>query len=149
VFEGWIFVAFHPFLERSLIERTGNFVERRPILDTNCQIVSFKDFSELAVELIKLIKPYQGILNNSSKFSGIEMVTKLISSMAEDSPTLVTRMMALLYGKELGDIVEELKDKSGLEVATILTKGFVVNPIPDLIESGFALGLLDRGWIDA
>ena len=101
-----------------------------------------------AVELIKIIKPYKDVLNNSSKFDGLKMVTNLIHVMAEDNPTLVTRMMALLYGKELGDIVEELKDKSGLEVAAILTKGFVVNPIPDLIESGFALGLLDQGWID-
>jgi hypothetical protein len=102
-----------------------------------------------AVEVIKIIKPYKDVLNNSSKWDGLKMITNLIEAMADDSPTLVTRMMALLYGRELGDIVEELKDKPGLEVATILTNGFVVNPIPDLIESGFALGIFDQGWIDA
>jgi hypothetical protein len=101
-----------------------------------------------AIEVIKILRPYIDELAKAEDGPGL--ISVLSKGFAKDNTEEnIGRLLALMEGKHFDDISERFKkNPTGAQAFIDLANGFSVNPIPDLIDAGFALGILDRGWSD-
>ena len=102
-----------------------------------------------AIEVIKILKPHVDELVDAK--DGADLIAILSRGFArEKTDENIGRLLALMEGKKFEEISERIAENPEVRIVfTNLADGFSVNPIPDLIDAGLALGLLDRGWKDA
>ncbi len=101
-----------------------------------------------AIEVIKILKPYVDELVEAE--DGPELIAILSRGFARDkTDENIGRLLALMEGKKFEEISERLAENPEVSIVFMnLAEAFAVNPIPDLIDAGLAMGLLDRGWTD-
>lgn len=102
-----------------------------------------------AIEVIKILKPHVNELVKAE--DGASLIGILSRGFAKDkTDENIGRLLALMEGKKLDEINERIAANPEVSIVFMnLADAFTVNPIPDLIDAGLALGLLDRGWTDA
>ncbi len=101
-----------------------------------------------AIEVIKTLDPYVEKLINET--DPLIMLGDLIDGIQEINPTDSLRLVALMFGMSIDDVVDTYGDpeKSGSMLLKSLTEGFAANPLPDLINTGVMFGILQEGWTD-
>jgi len=102
-----------------------------------------------AIEVIKILKPYVDELVEAE--DGPAMINILSNGFARDkTDENIGRLLALMEGKKFDEVAERIAENPEVSIVFMnLVEAFSVNPIPDLIDAGLAMGLLDRGWNDA
>ncbi|NGX44864.1 MAG: hypothetical protein K940chlam2_00004 [Chlamydiae bacterium] len=102
-----------------------------------------------AIEVIKILKPYVDELVEAE--DGPALISILSKGFARDkTDENIGRLLALMEGKSFKEISERLAENPEVSIVFMnLAEAFSVNPIPDLIDAGLAMGLLNRGWTDA
>lgn len=95
-----------------------------------------------AVEVMKLLAYYVPAIEESNAISLLDIIG-IITSKAKEWGTGISlfRMLALMYHKDIEELMEEFKGQSGAQVAAMLTIGFQVNDIHLLMNSAKALGI--------
>lgn len=100
-----------------------------------------------AVEVIKIMKPY--VDDMVKQDTGAGLVSSLIEGFISDNTEEnITRLIALMRASTYAKIEEKYlsNDEAAKLMLVELIECFGVNPIPDLVNAGAALGLLERGW---
>ena len=56
-----------------------------------------------------------------------------------------------MYGISPMEVIEKVKNskKRGGTFYKVLVEGFIANPLPDLINAGHMIGLIEEEWTDA
>jgi hypothetical protein len=99
-----------------------------------------------AIEVMKILRPHVDELVEAK--DGPDLIVVLSKGFARDNTAEnIGRLIALMEGKTFDEISERFKKHpTGGQAYEDLVRGFSLNPIPDLIDAGFVLGILDRGW---
>ena len=100
-----------------------------------------------ALEMIKVLEPYAEKLAAAPR-TGVGILRALIQATTARRPTDIMHLLALVYKKDIAEIADELKDMSGEEYTGVLASAFANNPLPDLINAGYLLGLTNVRWDD-
>jgi hypothetical protein len=101
------------------------------------------DLYELSAFMF-MLKPYVDELIGGMEKGPIEMLQGLMQKVSGRDPADIFRLLAMMYHV---DAVTFEYDKSikPSELVSAFVDGFSENKLPDMIQSGFALGLYDRG----
>ena len=99
-----------------------------------------------AIEVMKIIKPHADALRNET--DALLMLRVLIKNIQETNPANSLRLASLMFGVSIDYLMDEFgeADQAGSKLVNALVKGFSVNSLPDLVNAGALIGLLDEGW---
>ena len=101
-----------------------------------------------AIETMFILKPYvEKMMEGETVFDKFE---NLVGQIQERDPNDLIRLLAYMLHIDADEIIEsiEKQELAGVDAVTALTEGFKINSLPDLLNSGFILGILPRGWSD-
>jgi hypothetical protein len=99
-----------------------------------------------AIEAMKIVAPHASALATIDE--SISLMRALIAEVSKESPIQVLRLAALLHHKPVETMAEELKGQPGASLVMILAEGLGVNPLPELVNGAYILGLSDVRWPD-
>lgn len=101
-----------------------------------------------AIEVIKILEPHVNDLIEVE--DGIEIIGVLSSGFERDkTQENIGRLIALMTHRSYDEVTAEYRKTRSVENAFYdLVRCFSANPIPDLINAGYVIGLLDKGWPD-
>lgn len=99
-----------------------------------------------AIEVMKILRPHAANMGAAS--SAIDMVRRLMLAFKiENSEENVGRIVALTHHKSFDEVTEKYRSDPNPEIVFgDLVFALQANPIPDLIDGAFALGLTDKPW---
>lgn len=99
-----------------------------------------------AIEVMKILRPHAAILATAS--SGLDMIRRLLLAFKLDNTEEnIGRIVALTHRQSFDDVVARyLNDASTQTVFSDLVFAFQANPIPDLIDGAYVLGLGKIPW---
>lgn len=101
-----------------------------------------------AIEVMKILTPHTEALKEARH--GISLIGILVGEFKKtDTTENILRILSLVYKMPVDEIVKLLGGASGEDVTTMLSNGFAVNSIPDLVNASFVLRLSETGWHDA
>ena len=102
-----------------------------------------------AVEAMKIIRPYVADIRGQT--DPMELIRILLSRIQETQPSDSIRLVSLMYGISPEEVIDKVKDykNRGSMFYKILVEGFTANPLPDLVNAGYMVGLIEEGWTDA
>lgn len=99
-----------------------------------------------AIEAMKIIAPHAAALAIIDE--SISLMRALIAEVTKESPIQVLRLAALLHHKDVEVLAEELKGQPGARLVMLLAEGLGLNPLPELVNGAYILGLSDVRWPD-
>jgi hypothetical protein len=101
-----------------------------------------------AIEAIKIIEPYVGSMRKETEAG--KMLKALLKAIQDRNPPDSLRLVSLMHGMKLEDIMESFGDPKGAGPLLLeaLIRGFNANPLPDLVNAGALLGLIKEGWTE-
>lgn len=99
-----------------------------------------------AIEVMKILRPHIETMNAAS--SAIDMVRRLMLAFkVENTEENVGRIVALTHGKAYEEISDKYRADPRAEIVFAdLVFALQANPIPDLIDAAYLLGLSDKPW---
>ncbi len=102
-----------------------------------------------AIEAMKILRPYVEYIRDER--DPMNLVRILIEKIQETVPSDSVRLVSLMYGISPMEVIDRVKDseKRGSAFYNLLVEGFIANPLPDLVNAGRMIGLMEEGWTDA
>lgn len=100
-----------------------------------------------AIEAMKIIAPY--VKHIKKETDSLNLIRVLVNQMQERQPTDSVRLVSLMFGITLEEVVNMLKDSKRGGLLRALVEGFTANPLPDLVNAGNMIGLIEERWTDA
>ena len=99
-----------------------------------------------AIEVMKILRPH--VKNLVSASDGLSMIRRLLLAFkVENTEENVGRIVALTQRKSFEEIAAKYANDSSPEtVFGDLVLAFQANPIPDLLDAAYILGLSDSPW---
>ncbi len=101
-----------------------------------------------AIECMKILKHYAPDIRHEK--DPMTLVKVLINAIRDRQPADVVRLVSLMYGISPEEVVEKVNaaEDRGSMFYRILVEGFIANPLPDLVNAGYMIGLMEEGWTD-
>ncbi len=102
-----------------------------------------------AIEAMKILRHYVADIREET--DPMSFVRLLVAAIQERQPSDSIRLVSLMYGISPDEVmkkVEGAKNPAGA-FYRILVEGFIANPIPDLVNAGHMIGIMEEGWNDA
>jgi len=99
-----------------------------------------------AIEAAKIITPYVPVLRQ--KPGGVEFFSAFLHTLGEDDPSQVIRLLALMEHRDIEEVVRDYHGQPE-EFLMALTVGLTANPIAELVEMAWFLGLSKERWANA
>lgn len=102
-----------------------------------------------AIEAMKIIQPYVSDIRGET--DPLELMRVLVNKIQERQPSDSVRLVSLMYGLSPVEVIDKVKNSEnrGSIFYKILVEGFMANPLPDLVNAGHMIGLMEEEWIDA
>lgn len=98
-----------------------------------------------AIEVMKILKPYAEEMSQSTTDIGV--IRALMRGLRDkNEEENLGRLVALMEGISFDEVAVRYRERSPQRPFVDLVKCFRANPIPDLINGGFALGLIEKPW---
>lgn len=96
-----------------------------------------------AIEVMKIIEPYVKDIKEYMLMN--RAVKSLVSGFQKNGQNENSfRLLALMYHKNLDEVIDYFKDgATGEDMFRLLSVGFSVNPLADLISSSALIGLTE------
>lgn len=101
-----------------------------------------------AVEVMKILMPHQEPIAMAFEQSAIKGILALLEETRDGEPGALLRLIALMQHIHIDEAAELYGDWEGKEIMALLADMFVVNPLPDLYDGAYVLGLTSKGWDD-
>lgn len=97
-----------------------------------------------AIEAAKIVIPHVASLSRHKK--GLPLVKDLLVRLVDDDPAQPFRLLSLMFHGTMEEVAHAAEEigASGLPVA--LVNGMAANPLPDLVEAAWILGLTEERW---
>gem|GEM_PF-5807993 len=102
-----------------------------------------------AVEVMKILTPHQEPIAEAFKQSAVKGILALLEETRDGEPGALLRLIALMQDIHVEKAAELYGDWSGREIMALLADMFVTNPLPDLYDGAYVLGLISEGWKNA
>lgn len=102
-----------------------------------------------AVEAMKILIPHQEPITEAVKQSAIKGILVLLEETRDGEPGALLRLISLMQDIHVDRAAELYGDWEGKEIMALLADMLVVNPLPDLYDGAYVLGLTSKGWDDA
>ncbi len=101
-----------------------------------------------AIECLKILRHYSDDIKQEK--DPMTLVKVLINKIRERQPSDVMRLASLMYGISPEKMMAQIEDTEdrGSTFYRILVEGFIANPLPDLMNAGWMLGIMEEGWTD-
>jgi len=99
-----------------------------------------------AIEVLFILKPYaKGVVAGETI---LDKFDNLISQIQERDPMDLIRLLAYMLHTDGDEFIESIRKQeiTGTDAITALSEGFRINSLPDLLETGYFLGILPIGW---
>ena len=102
-----------------------------------------------AIEAMKILQPYAKDIKGEA--DPMMVVGILIEKIQQRAPSDSVRLVSLMYGLTPMEVIDKVRnsEKRGVTFYKVLVEGFMVNPLPDLINAGHMIGLIEEEWTDA
>jgi hypothetical protein len=100
------------------------------------------NFAE-AIEAVKIITPYVPVLRQ--KAGGVEFFQTFLHALGADDPMQVVRFVALMEHRDIEEVVRDYHGQPE-EFVMALTHGLTANPLPELVDMAYFLGLSKERW---
>ena len=99
-----------------------------------------------AIEVMKILREHAEVM--ATAFGGLDMIRRLLLAFKLDNTEEnVGRIVALPHGQSLDEVTARYsEDSSAPVVFSDLVFAFQANPIPDLIDAAYALGIAKTPW---
>lgn len=102
-----------------------------------------------AIETMKILRHYTSSIKEET--DPMSFMRLLIVAIQERQPSDSIRLVSLMYGISPAEVMKKVEGAENPASAfyRILVEGFIANPIPDLINAGYLIGIMEEGWNDA
>jgi len=97
-----------------------------------------------AIEAAKIITPHLAVLRQAE--GGFDLTHRLLDLLYGDHPAQPFRFLSLAHHMTMDDLAAALEPEGGRGVALALTQALVANPLPDLMNFAFLVGVSSEGW---
>jgi len=99
-----------------------------------------------AIEVMKILRPHAEVMATAS--SGLDMIRRLLVAFKLDkTEENIGRIVALAHRQSFDDVVTRYSnDASAQTVFPDLVFAFQANPIPDLVDAAYVLGIGKAPW---
>lgn len=97
-----------------------------------------------AVEAVKIVIPHAPSLSRHTK--GLPLIKDLLSRLVEDDPAQPFRLLSLMFHGDMAEVARACEVIGPSGVPEALLNGMAANPLPDLIEAAWMLGLTEERW---
>lgn len=102
-----------------------------------------------AIEMMKIIGPHAVDISRAAlNKNGAEAIRVLLEKTREESPINFLRMMALMTHEDIEKCAETLPKLSQQRLFFKIAELLNINPLADLVNGAYVLGLTERGWED-
>lgn len=102
-----------------------------------------------AVEVMKILAPHRDEIMKAFKGSALQGISALLAETRKAEPGALLRIIALMEHIDVEEAAQLYGNWEGGDIAALLAELLVANPIPDLLDGAFILGLIKEGWTDA
>jgi hypothetical protein len=102
-----------------------------------------------AVEVMKILFSHRDKIMEGFKESALKGINALLAETRKAEPGALLRIIALMEHIHVDEAAQLYGDWDGKDIAALLADILVVNPVPDLLDGAFILGLAEEGWNDA
>ncbi len=101
-----------------------------------------------AIETMKILRHYS--LSIREETDPMTLVLVLVREIQERQPSDLVRLASLMYGISPTEVMRKTEgaDNPASAFYRILVEGFVANPLPDLINAGHIIGIIEQPWSD-
>jgi hypothetical protein len=98
-----------------------------------------------AIECAKILVPHVAALRQSE--NGLDLVDAVLHTVGKD-PVDVLRILAYMEHRPIEAVALDYQTQGAEAMLRGLSEGMRVNPLPDLIEASFVLGLTNERWVN-
>ena len=102
-----------------------------------------------AIEVMKILSPHRDEIMKGFKESALQGINALLAETRKAEQSALLSIIALMDHIDIDEAAKLYGDWDGSDIAALLAEMFVVNPIPDLLDGAFVLGLVEEGWDNA
>jgi len=95
---------------------------------------------------MKIVAPHAAAL--VAVDASVSLMRALIHEVSKESTIQVLRLAALLHHRAVEDLALELKTEPGAKLVMLLAQGLATNPLPELVNGAYILGLCEVRWPD-
>jgi hypothetical protein len=101
-----------------------------------------------AIETMKILRHYSVSIRQET--DPMTLVLILVREIQERQPSDLVRLASLMHRISPDEVMEKVKgaDDQASTFYRILVEGFIANPLPDLINTGYMIGIIEQGWSD-
>lgn len=99
-----------------------------------------------AVECAKIFIPHIAVLRKSE--SGVKLMLNIYRELRAEHPVQVLRALALMEHRTPEQVAEDYHEKGAEAMVGAFARCLAVNPLPDLIQAAYLLGLTTERWTD-
>ncbi len=102
-----------------------------------------------AIEAMKILRHYVDDIREEK--DPLSLMRLLVGAIQKRQPSDSIRLASLMYGISPDEVMKKVEGAENQASAfyKILVEGFIANPIPDLVNAGYVIGLMEEGWNDA
>jgi len=102
-----------------------------------------------AIEAMKIVRLFADDLIDGKPVDLMGAIQIIVDKGAEDNQLAIEllRLVALMFHKDVTVVSHEMERKTGMDFVVVLALGFTSNPVTELINFGWVIGINEKAWI--